>query len=80
MVGFGINSAGFAKGLDDEVREGKRKQVGATAGPQWKARRQRGDSNLGAVEVVLPNELGLENQGFPLSFSHQVYVEWLVCF
>lgn len=32
MVGFGINSAGFAKGLDDGVREGKRKQVGVTAG------------------------------------------------
>lgn len=80
MVGFGINSAEFAKGLDDGVREGKRKQVGVTAGPQWKARGQRGDSTLGAVEVILPNELGLENQGVPLSFSHQVYVEWLVCF
>lgn len=33
VVWFGINSAGFVKGLDDRGREGKRKQISVPAGP-----------------------------------------------
>lgn len=47
-----IDFEGSAKGLDDGVRTGKRKRVGVTAGPQREARGRRGDSDLGAVEVV----------------------------
>lgn len=52
MFGLEIDLGGSPKGLDGGGGEGKRKQVGVTAGPQREARGWRRYSDLGAVEVV----------------------------
>lgn len=52
MFGLEIDLGGSAKGLDGRDEEGKRKQVGVTAGPQWEAIGWGRDSDLGAVEIV----------------------------
>lgn len=73
VVGFEVDRARFAKGLDDRHGEGKRKKPVSQQDPRGKPE-DRGETPVRDSGGPFAIDSGLESQGFRSSPSHQVYV------